>query len=159
MNVFAVCMSLTSAVWGVLFLATRVSLFATGHAIARDHDAQNYPLRVKCMNIAYREELGTKAHICDEAFQEAAVWPMWRALDHTWQGTHLCGGPCDELATTVMGNPITLAGIFLLLLALPYVSMLLTRASRHASSLDGYRPSNIGRLEDGDAWVRKSKVR
>ena len=156
MNFFAWCMSLTSLVWGALFLATRLTLLAEGHAIAHDLDNQNQALRANCLRPSFRDGLGTKAHICDDVHREIATWPLSRAVDHVWQRTFLCGAPCNEVATAVVSNPLNLVLLVCALAVLPYVSVLLAKTSQHAATL-GH--SRISGLEDGTVWSRKDKFK
>jgi hypothetical protein len=158
MRFLAVYLSLTSLVWGGLFLATRVSLFAQGHAQALAVDRQNNLLSQNCMDATYRDSLGTKAFICDEVSQETARWPAWRALDFTFAHTHLCGTPCAELLVQVAGNPMTLLMVGAALLAMPYVSLLMARPTRPPALGFGTEASLAPMaLENGGTWWRKDK--
>jgi hypothetical protein len=154
MNFFAWCMSLTSLVWGVLFLATRLTLLVEGHSLASDLDQQNQALRANCMRSNFRDALGTKAHICDDAFREVAAWPVSRAVDHVWKHTHLCGAPCHEVATALISNPLNLVLLVCALAVLPYVSALLSRAAQHANT---FNSSDFASLEGGQSRSYKSK--
>lgn len=147
-------MSLTSLVWGVLFLATRLTLLVEGHSIASDLDLQNQALRANCMRANFRDTLGTKAYICDDAFREVVAWPVSRAIDHVWKHTHLCGSPCHEVATTIISNPLNLVLLVCALAVLPYVSVLLSRASQHANTLNS---PGYAALENGQSRAYKSK--
>jgi len=153
MTGLGMCAALVWAVYGLLFFGTRLTLLAEGYNVAAARDAQNEALRENCLDARYRDSLGTKAHICDEARHETAIGPLWRAVDHVYQHTYLCGSPCVDVATALVANPLNLVLCGIILVALPYVSIVVSRSSQHVHAL--FPTKRTKTIEDGYEWNKK----
>jgi hypothetical protein len=151
MRLITVCISLTSGVWGVLFLATRIVLFAQGTLLAQAVDAGNARLRADCADILFRERLGTHVTICDIVQAEVSTWPLARGMAYAFERTYLCGSPCAEVGATLMSNPMNVVLLIFVLMALPYLGLLLSRTpmslGQSFDTLDRNAP--LQRLERG----------
>lgn len=120
-----------SAVYVLLFIASRGQHFMEGYAAAVERHEHNAAFREDCANAGFRKRLGHYAEMCEDELRASMVSPMWHGFEHAYANTYACGGtPCADMLRDAVSNPYTLLAILVLAVTLPYIRALYRLAEK-----------------------------